>query len=89
MTAYIAILILFFISHQDVNWLDQEFFPHLSELSNLADLSPGDAGDIKRDFEGRHTQSGTSQSATFHAPLERLSAHQHQNQRRRKPKDKR
>ena len=89
MTTYIEILILFFISHQDVNWLDREFFPHLTELSHLADLSPGDAGDTKRDFEGRRSQSATSQSATFHAPLERLSVHQHQNQRRRKPKDKR
>ncbi|KAK6323137.1 hypothetical protein J4Q44_G00054760 [Coregonus suidteri] len=54
---------------RDVNWLDQEFFPHLSELSDLANLSPpGDAGETTQDWEERRFQS-----ATFLSPLERIS----------------
>lgn len=68
---------------RDVEFLDQEFFPHLSELSEIVDLSPGDDSEpVGR--EGRNTQT-----ATFHAPLEILSANHHHNQYRRKPKNKR
>ncbi|XP_035639328.1 uncharacterized protein LOC118391928 [Oncorhynchus keta] len=83
---------------RDVNWLDQEFFPHLSEVSDLANLSPpGDAGEMTRDWEEH-----SFQSATFLAPLERISTSgeriptpverisvHHHNHHRRKPKDKR
>ncbi|KAJ8008188.1 hypothetical protein DPEC_G00102170 [Dallia pectoralis] len=54
---------------RDVNWLDQEFFPDMSELFDLADPSPpGDAGVTTRDWENHRTQS-----STFPAPLERTS----------------
>lgn len=68
---------------RDVNRLDQEFFPHMSEQSEHGDLSPGDAGEVTQDWDSRHFQS-----ASFHVPLERLSV-KHFNHHHRKPNDKR
>lgn len=66
---------------RDVNRLDQELFPDMSEQSVLGDLSPGDDGEGTRNWD----RLG---SASFHVPLERLSV-KHFNHHHRKPNDKR
>lgn len=68
---------------RDVNGLDQEFFPHMSEQSELGDLSPGDAGDVTRDRDSLHFQS-----ASFQVPLERLSVKHFNHHRKRNDKRK-
>ncbi|KAL0970376.1 hypothetical protein UPYG_G00241160 [Umbra pygmaea] len=76
---------------RDVNRLDQEFFPDLSDLSDLDNLSPpGDAGAMTQDWEGRRSLSATflAPLERFATPMERISVHHH-NHHRHKPIEKR
>ncbi|KAM4612085.1 uncharacterized protein ACJ7VT_012685 [Polymixia lowei] len=74
-----------FRQKRDMSWLDQEFVPRLPDRLEQGDFSLGDADEITKDVESRH-----SQSATFLTPLEHLSVNRqnHHRQHHRKNNDK-
>ncbi|XP_077084459.1 uncharacterized protein LOC143737235 isoform X3 [Siphateles boraxobius] len=62
---------------------DQEMSPHIYELSDLADLFPGNEGEMTRDWD-----PNPAKSPAFFSPLERINV-QPATGNRRKNKDKR
>lgn len=67
---------------QSAERMDQEqLSPHWSELSDLSDLFPVDAGETTQDWGSRHNQM-----TPFLTPLERLPASQHTSRNRRRQK---
>ncbi|KAK5848376.1 hypothetical protein PBY51_005995 [Eleginops maclovinus] len=73
-----------FRNKREVNWMDQELFPHPHDRSEQGDLSVGDtAPEMDRVVEGRHHHP-----ETFLAPTEHLTP-QRQGQFQRKANEKR
>lgn len=78
-----AVLPSKFRNRREVGWLDQEVFSHLSDSSDVDDLSVGDA-----DRLGRNVDNHSFGSDTFLPRTEHLLA-QNQYQHNRKANDKR
>ncbi|RXN21599.1 hypothetical protein ROHU_024178 [Labeo rohita] len=62
---------------------DHEISPHIYELSDLADLFPGNEGEMTRDWE-----PNPAKTPDFFSPMEHINV-QPANSNRRKNKDKR
>lgn len=62
---------------------DQDMSPYIYELSDLADLFPGNEGEMTRDWD-----PNPAQSPAFFSPMERINV-QVPSSNRQKNKDKR